>query len=75
MMMKAILADLFRRYTSRKFIAFLAGYSIIILAGFGYAEFSAEVKTIAASTVVAYIGMEGGGDVITRWRNGNGTPK
>ena len=69
--MKELLLDLARRYTSRKFIAFLAGYSIIILAGFGYAEFSAEVKTIAASAVIGYIGMEGGGDVITRWRNGN----
>lgn len=69
--MKEILLDLFKRYSSRKFIAFLAGYSIIILAGFGYAEFSAEVKTIAVSAVLGYIGMEGGGDVITRWRNGS----
>lgn len=66
--MREILLDLFRRYSSRKFIAFLAGYSIVILAGFGYADFSAEVKTIAATAVVAYIGAEATGDAITRYK-------
>lgn len=66
--MKEILTDLLRRYSSRKFIAFLAGYSILILAGFGYAEFSAEVKTIAATAVIGYIGAEATGDAISRYK-------
>ena len=62
--MKEVLIDVLRRFTSRKFIAAAAGFTIVLLDGLGYAEFSAEVLTIASSTLVAYIGAEATYDVV-----------
>ncbi len=66
--MKAILADLFRRYSSRKFMAAVGGFTLIMLDGLGAAEFSAEVLTIAASSMALYIGAEATGDAIERYK-------
>ena len=71
--MKEILIDLFRRYTSRKFMAAVGGFTLIMLDGLEAAEFSAEVLGIAATALVAYIGAEGVSDTVERYRNnGNG---
>ena len=64
--MKEILTDLFRRYTSRKFLAAAAAFTIVLLDGLGAAEFTAEVLAIASTGIVAYIGAEATGDAITR---------
>jgi len=68
---KAILTDLFRRYTSRKFLAAVGGFVLIMLDGLGAAEFSAEVLTIAASGMALYIGAEAVGDTVTRYKGAN----
>ncbi len=67
--MKEILLDLFRRYTSRKFLAAAAGFTIVIMDGTGQAEFSAEVLGIATTALVAYIGAEAVGDTVARYRS------
>jgi hypothetical protein len=66
--MKEILIDLFRRYTSRKFMAAFGGFVLIMFDGLEVAEFSAEVLTIAASGLALYIGAEATGDAITRYK-------
>ncbi len=66
--MKEILIDLFRRYTSRKFLAAAAAFTIVIMDGTGQAEFSAEVLAIATTALVAYIGAEAVGDTVTRYK-------
>ena len=66
--MKEILADLFRRYSSRKFMAAVGGFTLILLDGLGLAEFSAEVLGIAATALVAYIGVTGATDTMDRFK-------
>lgn len=66
--MKGILIDLFRRFSSRKFIAAAAAFTIVIMDGTGQAEFSAEVLGIATTALVAYIGAEATSDAITRYK-------
>ena len=62
--MKEELLATYRRFSSRKFIAAAAGFTLVLLDGLGYATFSAEVMTVATSTLVVYIGAEGTHDVM-----------
>ncbi|MEE9149950.1 MAG: hypothetical protein V3U27_21440 [Candidatus Tectomicrobia bacterium] len=66
--MSEVLLDLFRRYSSRKFLAAGAAFTIVLLDGLGAAEFTAEVLAIASTGLVAYIGAEATGDAITRMK-------
>ena len=66
-----LVLDLYRRFSSRKFLAAVGGFTLIMLDGLGAAEFSPEVLTIAASAMVLYIGAEATGDAIERYK----TPK
>ena len=63
-----LVLDLYRRFSSRKFLAAVGGFTLIMLDGLGAAEFSAEVRTIGASALVAYIGAEATGDAIARMK-------
>ena len=69
--MTKILLDLFQRFSSRKFLAAVGGFTLIMLDGLEVAEFSAEVLTIAATSLVAYIGAEATGDAIARYKSGS----
>ena len=62
--MKDLGIDFLRRLTSRKFIVTAGAYSIVILAGLGFAEFDREVIATASATLIAYLGVEGGGDIM-----------
>jgi len=66
--MSAFLIELFNRYTSRKFMAAVGGFTLIMLDGVGVAEFSAEVLGIAATGLVAYIGVTGATDTMDRYK-------
>lgn len=68
--MRDLLLDLFRRFSSRKFIAMLIGLGLILLDGYDQIELTDTVLASASAAIVLYIGVEGSGDVITRWRNG-----
>lgn len=61
-----IVTDFIRRLTSRKFIVAAAAYSIVLLAGLGYAEFDREVVAAASVALVAYLGVEGAADYRSR---------
>ena len=63
-----LVLDLYRRFSSRKFLAAVGGFTLIMLDGLGAAEFSAEVLTIGASAMVAYIGAEATVDAIARMK-------
>jgi hypothetical protein len=65
--------DLFRRFTSRKFLAAAAGFTLILLHGYGYVALSDTVLTAASSALVVYIGAEATGDIVTRYKSGTGT--
>lgn len=60
--MLEMVTDFIRRLTSRKFIVAAAAYSIVLLDGLGYAEFSAEVVLAATGALLAYLGVEGAAD-------------
>ena len=66
-----ILIGFVERLTSRKFIVAAAAYSIVMLSGLGYAEFPDGVTLAATGALVAYLGVEGGADIMER-RNGGG---
>jgi hypothetical protein len=67
--MKEILTDLFRRFTSRKFLVTCMAFTITIMQGTGLAEFSSEVQVASATALVAYIGAEGVSDTVARYKN------
>jgi hypothetical protein len=66
MTFREIVLDFYRRFTSRKFLAAVGGFSLIMLDGLEAAEFSAEVLAIAATGLVGYIGAEAVGDTVSR---------
>ncbi len=70
--LKDVLIDLFRRFSSRKFIAMLIGFTLILLDGYDQVELTDTVLAAASSTIVLYIGAEATGDIVTRYRNGTG---
>ncbi len=61
-----ILLDLIRRYSSRKFLVAIAAFTIVLLDGLGAAEFTAEVLAISTTALIAYIGVEGGRDIMEK---------
>ena len=67
--MSEIARELLKRWSSRKFLAAAAGFTVILLQGFGYASFSDEVLTISAATVFGYPVIEGAHDIV-RARSG-----
>ncbi len=64
-----LVLDLYRRFSSRKFLAAVGGFTLIMLDGLGAAEFSAEVLGIGATALVAYIGAEGVSDTVERYKS------
>ncbi len=64
-----LVLDLYRRFSSRKFLAAVGGFTLIMLDGLGAAEFSAEVLGISATALVAYIGAEGVSDTMERYKS------
>jgi len=54
-----MLQDFLKRLTSRKFLAAVAAYSIVMLAGLGVADFDREVVAAATAALITYIGVQG----------------
>jgi len=68
--MGEFLIDFLQRLTSRGFLAAAASYSIVLLAGLGWAHFEDGVVLAATGALVTYIAAKAGADVATIRSNG-----
>ena len=68
--MSAFIIDLFKRLTSRGFLAAAASYSIVMTSGLGWAHFEDGVVLAATGALVTYIAAKAGSDVAAARKNG-----